>query len=270
MELTREMLDAVVIEEQRAPSAGDGPDVRVLLYRPAGQGSPLPLVLNIHGGAFGMRADHFPASDAALAMLGALVVSVDYRSLPADRYPCAPDDCYAALCWAVNELDIDHRHVVVTGASAGGALAAAVTLMARDRGGPNITFQALNIPALDDRCETVSMRQYREAPVFGGRHAVEMWTAYLGGQDRQFTPAYAAPNRAETLAGLPPAFIQVGALDPLRDEGIAYAMRLLEHGVPVELYCAPGMHHGFPADPRTAAHARMLYHDAITAAIQAD
>jgi acetyl esterase len=107
-----------------------------------------------------------------------------------------------------------------------------------------------------------------EAPLFGSRQARGMWDTYLGPDvDRNNTPAYAAPNRAETLAGLPPAFIQVGGLDPLRDEGIEYAMRLMADGVPVELYCAAGQHHGLPEDLRTAGHAATLYQDAIKAAI---
>lgn len=267
MELTDEMRAAVSIEERYVPGPEGAPDVRVLLYRPIGPEATLPLVVSIHGGAFAMRADHFPAVDARIAMLGALVVSVDYRSLPEHRFPSAPEDCYAALSWAVKHLDVDSARVVVTGASAGGALAGAVTLLARDRGGPAISFQALMIPVIDDRCDTPSIQQYREAPLFGGRQAVEMWTAYLGTEDRSATSPYAAPARATSLAGLPPAFIQVGGLDPLRDEGLTYAARLLADGVPVELYCAAGMHHGLPEDLRTAAHAQALYLDAVKAAI---
>ena len=112
------------------------------------------------------------------------------------------------------------------------------------------------------------MRQYDAAPLFGGREARLMWDAYLGADsDRATTSPYAAPARAATLAGLPPAFIQVNGLDPLRDEGIEYGMRLLAEGVPVELYCAPGQHHGVSEDPRTDAQAGALYHAAIRAAI---
>jgi acetyl esterase/lipase len=240
----------------------------VLLYQPNMVEGTSPLIVHMHGGAFRRRADNFPATDARLAMLGARVASVDYRSVPDHRFPAAPEDCYAALCWAVGELDIDPGRVVVTGASAGSALAAATTLMARDKGGPPIAFQALYVPVLDDRCETTSMRQFVEAPVFGAREAIAMWDAYLGSDaDRTAVSPYAAPARAETLAGLPPAFIQVGGLDPLRDEGIDYAMRLMKEGIPVELYCAPGQYHGASADPRTAEQAAHLYRQAITAAI---
>jgi acetyl esterase/lipase len=268
MELTDEMRASVTVEERFVPGPDGAPDVRVLLYQPKLIDGTLPLIVDMHGGAFAMRADSFPANDARLAMLGALVVSVDYRIVPEHPFPCGVEDCYAALCWAVAELDIDPRRVVVTGASAGGALAAAVTLMARDRGGPAIAHQALVIPVLDDRCETASMGQFVEAPLFGAAQAREMWARYLGpAADGTRTSPLAAPARADTLAGLPPAFIQVNGLDPLRDEGIEYARRLLADGVPVELYCAPGQHHGMSEDPRTQAQSSRLYQEAIRAAI---
>jgi acetyl esterase/lipase len=268
MELTDEMQSSVTIEERFAPGPLGAPDVRVLLYRRNDAVGTLPLIVSIHGGAFAMRAENFPANDARLAMLGALVVSVDYRIVPDDPFPCGPEDCYAALRWAVATLDIDPDRVVVTGASAGGALAAAVALMARDRGGPAISYQALVIPVIDDRCQTASMRQFVEAPLFGGREAKLMWDRYLGTDaDRTSTSPYAAPARAADLVGLPPAFIQVGRLDPLRDEGIEFALRLMADGVAVELYCAPGQHHGQSEDTRSQAQATALYHAAISAAI---
>jgi acetyl esterase/lipase len=267
-ELTDDMRAAVTIEECLVPGPPDAPDVRVLLYRPNGRTETLPLIVHTHGGAFGRRADNFPALDARLSMLGALVASVDYRSLPDHRFPAAPEDSYAAFCWAVSTLDIDPARVVVTGRSAGGALAAALTLMARDRHGPAIALQALCVPVFDDRCSTPSMHQFVEAPVFGAREAKKMWHDYLGPDvDRSAVSPYAAPARAQSLAGLPPAFVQVGDRDPLRDEGIEYAMRLMQEGVPVELYCAPGQLHGKSENPRTAEQAIALWHHAILAAI---
>jgi acetyl esterase len=245
------------------------PPVRVVVYRPKAARGPLPLVLEIHGGGFTkFHPDSFPAIAASYAMLGAVVVDVDYRLAPEHPFPAATDDCYAALCWAVDALDVDPQRVVVTGGSAGGALAAAVALMARDRGGPFIAVQALKNPVLDDRLESPSQLQFFEAPVFGGRDAIEMWHHYLGEHaDRSATSPYAAPARATDLVGLPPAFIQVNELDPLRDEGIAYATRLLAAGVTVELYCTPRQHHGATEDAALQAVALHLLSEAIRRAI---
>ena len=269
MELTDEQRAALDIEERLVPGPEGEPDVRVLLYRPKGATGPAPLVLTIHGGAFCyLRADSFAALDANWALrYGATVVSVDYRLAPEHPFPAAPEDCYAALVWAVAELA--PSRVVVTGQSAGGALAAALTLMARDRNGPRIDFQGLMIPVLDDRMATPSMRQIAESPGFSGPQAEGMWLHYLGADaDRSATSPYAAPARAASLAGLPPAVIQVNGLDPLRDEGIEYALRLLADGVDVELYAGPGLHHGAePLDVRVALQAATVFDAAMGAAI---
>ena len=266
-ELTVAMRSAVTVEERLVPGPRDSPVVRVLLYRPKEWDSNLPLIVSLHGGGFGLRPDMFPAGDARLAMLGALVVAVDYRIMPEHPFPDGVEDSYAALCWAFDSLAIDQSRVVVTGVSAGGALTAAVTQMARDRGGPTISFQGLVIPVIDDRCQTPSMQQFVEAPLFGANAARSMWDTYLGNVDRNPASPYAAPGRAEDLSGLPPAFVQVGGLDPLRDEGIDYALRLLAAGVSVELYCAPGQLHGMSEDDRAAKQASDLFLAAMTAAI---
>ena len=127
-------------------------------------------------------------------------------------------------------------------------LSAAVCLMARDRSGPRIAYQALNIPVIDDRCDTPSMRQSVDNPGFNTPRAEGMWLHYLGEDyDRSTTSPYAAPGRATDLSGLPPAFVLTGGLDPLRDEGIHYALGLLAAGVTVELHNVPGAYHGAPA-----------------------
>jgi len=268
-ELTPDLLAAVDREERFAPGLNGAPDVRLLVYRPKERQAAHPLIIDLHGGGFALRADNFPAGPARLAMLGATVVSVDYRPVTVAPFPGGIEDCYAALCWATETLDVDPRRVVVTGVSAGGALAAALTLMARDWGGPTISFQALVIPVIDDGCDTPSIDQYEEGPLFGGRLAKEMWRRYLGaGADRNTTSPYAAPGRAADLRGLPPAFIQVNGLDPLRDEGIEYALRLMAADVPVELYCAPNQHHGMSEDARTAAEAARLYQNAMRTALR--
>ena len=237
----------VRIEDRRVPGPPGAPEVPVRIYTPTTGEGPYPLLMCFHGGAFmvgTMAMDHATGVDVA-DRLQAIAVAVEYRLAPENPYPAGVEDCYAATVWAADsgELDVDRSRVVVSGASAGGALAAAVALMARDRGGPSISFQILNIPVLDDRMDTPSMRDHVATPMFHRPGAETMWDNYLG-VDRGPAPAYAAPARADDLAGLPPAYIQVAELDPLRDEGIQYALRLLGAGVSVELHAFPGTFHG--------------------------
>jgi acetyl esterase len=275
-EISAELQAAVSTDERFVPGAAGDPDVRVLVHRRRDAVGARPLVLTIHGGAFCfLSADSTAGVDAAMAFdLDCVVVAVDYRLAPEHRFPAAPDDCYAALTWAANQPDIDARRTVVSGASAGGALAAAVALMARDRGGPAIALQALLMPMLDDRLLGPSVAQFRDAstvppPGFNGQQAVDAWANYLGQDaDRASTSAYAAPARAADVAGLPPAFIRVNGRDPLRDEGLEYASRLLAAGVPVELYSASDLVHGIPPDGhRQAIHSKLLLDAAIREAI---
>jgi acetyl esterase/lipase len=274
MELTDEHRAVLDIDERFVPGPIGAPDVRVLVYRPKSQAGRLPVIVSIHGGAFVlMRADSFAAMDAGHAINhDCVVVSVDYRLAPEHPFPAAPEDCYAVLCWVVqhaDELMVDTDRVVVAGGSAGGALTAAVTLMARDRNGPKIAFQGLMIPVLDDRLDTPSIHSSVEAPGFNSIRAQGMWLHYLGeDHDRANTSPYAAPARADDLSGLPPAFIQTNGLDPLRDEGIQYALRLLAAGVPVELCNVPGAYHGAPPlNPAAAARANRAYNAALHEAL---
>ena len=175
------------------------------------------------------------------------MISVDYRLAPENPFPAGVEDCFAAIEWAGRnhaELGIDADRVAVGGSSAGGALAAAVALMARDRGGPRLCYQLLVYPVLDNRLNTPSMLGFTHTPVFARRTAEAMWRHYLGDQISDTSP-YAAPARAKTLSGLPPAYVEACALDPLRDENIAYATRLLEAGIATELHVYHGVPHGF-------------------------
>jgi acetyl esterase/lipase len=143
-----------------------------------------------------------------------------------------------------SELGIDPERVGVMGGSAGGGLAAGVALLARDRSGPQLCYQVLNIPELDDRLETPSMKQFTDTPLWNRGNAIMSWRNYLGDALGGDVSYYAAPSRAEDLSGLPPAYVATMEFDPLRDEGIHYALRLLEAGVPVELHQYPGTFHG--------------------------
>jgi acetyl esterase/lipase len=180
------------------------------------------------------------------AQSGCVVVSVAYRLAPEHRFPAPVDDCYAALSWTAgnaDDLDLDARRIGVGGVSAGGNLAAAVTLMARDRGGPSTAFQLLAFPVLDDRMRTPSMT-FVGTPLVDGQAIARTWSFYLG-DDRSDVSPYAAPARAEDLRGLPPTFLATAEFDPLRDEGIEYGLRLLAADVTVELHNFAGTFHAF-------------------------
>ena len=205
-------------------------------------------MLYLHGGGFclgSVEAEHLGAL-AAAAAADAVVVSVEYRLAPEHPFPAGLEDCYAALRWMASEpaaLGIDPDRIAVMGSSAGGGLSAGLALLARDRGGPKLCFQLLSIPELDDRLETPSMRRFVDTPLWNRPNAELSWRYYLGGNEGEVSP-YAAPARATDLSGLPPAYVSTMEFDPLRDEGIVYAMRLLEHGVTVELHQYPGTFHG--------------------------
>lgn len=242
--------DGVTIERHGVPSLDRSPDVEVVIFAPAPSAGSLPAVVYCHGGGF-VLGDAF--SDQALPMqivaeIGAVVISVDYRLAPECRFPGPVSDCLSALVWTGDNaasLGIDPGRIAVGGVSAGAGLAAAVTLMARDRGGPSICFQLLDTPELDDRLATASMQAFHDTPLWNRTNALHSWRHYLGpeilGGD---VPAYAAPARAEDLSGLPPAYIAVCEFDPLRDEGMEYACQLTRAGVQTELHLFPGTFHG--------------------------
>src|SRR3954471_18842759 len=239
------------IEDRTIAGATGDPDVLVRVYSPKVRtADPVPAVLYIHGGGFFVGSiDTEHGGSARLAQeLGVVVVSVEYRLAPEHPFPAGLEDCYAALQWLhaqADALGVDPARVAVTGGSAGGGLAAGLALLARDRGGPAICFQYLGIPELDDTLETPSMQRFADTPMWSRPQAVQSWQWYLGdayGTD-DVSP-YAAPFRATNLAGLPPAYVSTMEFDPLRDEGIIYALRMLAAGVSVELHSFPGTFHG--------------------------
>ncbi|GAB3678659.1 alpha/beta hydrolase [Saccharopolyspora tripterygii] len=234
----------VVISEHEVPGV-DGVAVRV--FRPSGAPDPLPAALLLHGGGFVMGGlDSLTAQAVNMcSQLPAVVVAVDYRLAPEHPYPAALRDCESALRWTASEgvaLGVDPARIGVYGMSAGGGLAAALTLVVRDRGGPPVRFQVLDAPEVDDRIETSSVRAFEDTPLWNHADAVLSWQHYLRGWSGS-VPAYAAPARADDLTGLPPAYVSVYENDPLRDEGLAYASALLRAGVSVELHLFPGTFH---------------------------
>ena len=236
-------------EDRRVPGPEGAPEVRIRIYRPEAVLGPLPAALYIHGGGFcvgSIEMEHHGAAQTCREA-EAIVVSVGYRLAPEHPFPAGVEDCYAALVWMTknaSELGIDAAHVAVMGGSAGGGLAAGTALLARDRGGPALCFQVLNIPELDDRLGTTSMQAFTDTPLWNRPNAIMSWRHYLGDALGGDVSAYAAPARAEDLRGLPPAYVSTMEYDPLRDEGIRYALRLLEQGVSVELHQFPGTFHG--------------------------
>jgi acetyl esterase len=242
--------DDVAKQDHRIPGPANAPDVPVRVYRPkAASSAPRPGLFEIHGGGFMMGdiAMMDPWCQRVAGEIGAVVVSVEYRLAPEHPFPAGLEDCYAALVWMATEakrLEIDPDRIAVAGQSAGGGLAAATALLARDRGGPSLCFQLLEIPELDDRLDTPSMLSFTDTPLWNRPNAMWSWRHYLGpGHEGEVSP-YAAPARAENLAGLPPAYISTMEFDPLRDEGILYGLRLLQAGVSVELHSYPGTFHG--------------------------
>lgn len=252
-------------EDVTVPGPEGADEVPVRVYSPAGVAESLPGLLFIHGGGFAtgtLDSGDYLCSEVA-AEVGAVVVSVDYRLAPEHPFPAGLEDCYAALRWfaaSAADVGVDSSRIGVSGVSAGGGLAAALTLLTRDREGPALCFQLLNIPELDDRLETPSMQQYVDTPLWHRANAVLSWKYYLGAGvepgGSEVSP-YAAPARAADLAGLPSAFVMVCQFDPLRDEGIEYAQRLVQAGVRTELHLYAGTFHGSQLIREAAVSRRM-------------
>lgn len=219
-------------------------------YRPVHQDRRLPCLYWIHGGGYmvGSPLVDEAQSDRWAESLPCVVVAPGYRQAPEHPYPAAVDDCYSGLRWVLRhaeQLGVDPDRLVIAGASAGGGIAAALAIMARDKGELAIRSQILIYPMLDDRYARYPSGRI-DNPLWGCKANELGWRAYLGqapgGAD---VSPYASAPRATDLASLPPAFISVGTIDLLRDEAIHYALRLLESDVDVELHVYPGAAHGF-------------------------
>jgi acetyl esterase len=250
----------MTIEDRMVPGAAGAPDIPVRVYAPLARTGLVPGLLDIHGGGFVVGSVDMEHAVAAqlVRTLGIVVVAVEYRLAPENPFPAGLHDCYTTLQWMVAEsaeLGIDTDRVGVYGQSAGGGLAAGLALLTRDRNGPVLCFQFLGIPELDDRLETPSMQQFVDTPVWHRPNAIRSWRYYLGTSDGDVSP-YAAPARASDLSGLPPAYVSTMEFDPLRDEGILYALRLLQAGVAVELHQYPGTFHGSAMIPTAAVSKR--------------
>ena len=263
---TQAPADDVDVTERRVPGPAGAPDVRVLVSSPKAEGASRPGILHIHGGGYVLGAAEMTLeTDAAYARgLGAVTVSVDYRLAPETPHPGPLEDCYAGLKWLhanAEALGVDASRIVVTGESAGGGLAAALVLLARDRAEVPVAFQHLIFPMLDDRTVTAEDPSALHGEFVWTRPDNHFgWASLLGAEPGSPDISYhAAPARAPDLAGLPPTFISCGALDLFLEEDMEYARRLIRAGVPTELHIYPGAPHGFmfvPDAEVTKAYAR--------------
>jgi acetyl esterase/lipase len=257
---------------------GDG-SVIVTRSRARGSVGRLPALVWMHGGGLIFGSRHFDNDqlDRWCRLFNLCSFSVDYRLAPEHPFPTPLEDCYATLTWVADnadELGIDPDRIGVGGKSAGGGLAAALALLSRQRGGPEIQYQILDCPMLDDR-QTTPSSQLEGMPIWSRESNGFAWRSYLGdsyGTDH--VSPLAAVAREADLEGLPPAFLAVGVIDGLRDETIEYATRLNQANVPAELHVYPGVPHGTAMFPGLKANdpinrnidsfmARMLERDAV-------
>ncbi|QFZ77947.1 alpha/beta hydrolase fold domain-containing protein [Streptomyces fagopyri] len=242
---------AFEVEDRTVPGPRGAPDISLLVCRPTGTDVTVPVVYHTHGGGMvvGDRRSGVAEILGWASELGTAVVSVEYRLAPENPHPAPVEDCYAGLVWTAGhaaELGFDAGRIVVADGSAGGGLAAAVGLLARDRGGPALLGQVLLCPMLDDRNDTPSSHQMAGLGLWDRTANDTGWTALLG--DARGGPdvsPYAAPARAGDLSGLPPAFIDVGSAETFRDEAVAYATRMWQAGGRAELHVWPGGFHGY-------------------------
>ncbi len=258
-----------------------GPESELLvkIYEKKDRGDKhLPAVFWIHGGGYVMGHPDVDDGICEKFVLDAncVVVSLDYRLAPEHPYPAAIEDCYSGLKWMVDNADtlkIDTSKIAIAGPSAGGGLTAALALLARDRGGPEIIFQMPLYPMIDDRNDTFSSQEITEEflPNAWNRESNAIaWKMYLGEIGPNDVPQYAAAARAIDLSELPPTYTCVGQLDPFRDETITYITRLAQSGIPVEFHLYPGCFHGFDAysnDTKISRQARDEYVRAMARAL---
>ncbi|GAB2738776.1 alpha/beta hydrolase [Salinifilum aidingensis] len=238
------------VEEQVVPTRSG--DLRARAYHPLdpSAAAPRPALLYLHGGGFvlGTLDGVDEACRAIAARSEWTVISLEYRLAPEHPYPAALEDAFDALAWlrgSAPESAIDPEAIAVGGDSAGGNLAAALCLQLRDLGLPVPAAQVLIYPAVDDAFSTPSWRQFADAPLLSAADARWLWGQYIGPERLGFVDQYAAPMKAASLQGLPPALVLTAEVDPLRDDAEVYAERLRCDGVRVTSVRHSGVFHGF-------------------------
>lgn len=226
-----------------------GAKLPVLVIEPRQAKQKLPGLVYFHGGGFAVKASgaHYQLAKEYAAKLPCRVIYADYRLAPKFPFPVPVEDCFCTYQWVqkhAGKLQLISDRIMVAGDSAGGNLAAAVTLMARDRGIRLPDGVMLIYPVMDRRMETASMREYTDTPVWDARLSGMMWEAYLGGQKPE-RMEYASPLEALSLKGFPPTYMEVAEFDVLHDEGVLFYERLRTSGVEAKLYEIKGTCHGF-------------------------
>ena len=257
MALSEEGPEVAEVRDRVVP--GPHGEFPVRVFTPEGTG-PFPVYVYFHGGGWWMGNIAITESECRHVVrdVGCVVVSIDYHLAPEHKFPIPLEDCYAATTWVVEhaaELAVDPERVAVGGGSAGGNLAAAVALMARDRGGPKLLLQVLDAPATDSGMKTPSMEENAQGYLLTKEAMQQFWDRYLRGPDDARNP-YASPAFAEDLSGLPPALVLTAEYDPLRDEGEEYGRRLQAAGVPTTVSRYDGMIHGFTFFTKVLPEAR--------------
>lgn len=241
--------DQEVAVNKKTVKSYDGKEIEILLFEPYGIKEPTPCLVYYHGGGFlfGAAWYHYKLAKTYALEAACKVVFVQYRLAPKNPHPTPSEDCYAALEWTfenADSLNIDDTKIAVGGDSAGGALAAAVCQMARDRGTKLPIFQLLVYPVTDRRMKTESCRKYTDTPMWNATLSTMMWKGYIQ-NDGASDISYASPMEAKSFDNLPNAYVETAEFDCLHDEGIAYAEALKSAGVAVDLNETEGTMHGF-------------------------
>lgn len=269
LELMRGRSDAKVQVLKKMLPGYEGTPIPVYVIKPRGLTEVSPCLFDFHGGGFMMKGSpaHFARAKEYAYKLNCTVIFPDYRLIPKHPYPAPLEDCFETYRWGIEhaeELKVDEKRIGVLGDSAGGNLAAAVTMLARDRGLPMPCCQMLIYPVTDRRMQTESMKAYTDTPVWDARLTKLMWELYLrdfsieknddnsvivgrpeDGRQREEKLAYISPAEAEDLSGLPDTYMEVAEFDCLRDEGILFAEKLKSAGISVELHKVSGSVHGY-------------------------
>jgi acetyl esterase/lipase len=250
--VTVEELERLGIERREVTIPGhEGAELQASVFARKDHAGTGPGVYHVHGGGM-VTGDRMVGIGQVMPWVAehdAVLITVEYRLAPEFPHPYPVQDCYAGLVWFADhaaDLGMDPERITVAGASAGGGIAAGITLMARDRKGPPVANQVLMCPMLDHRNVTVSARQYTDLGLWVTKSNEMGWSALLGGSgERGRVAPYASPSVAEDLSGLPPTFIDVGSAEVFRDEDVAFASALWAAGVDAELHVWAGGYHGF-------------------------